>query len=311
MNIVCFGEALIDFKAQGELRFQGFVGGSPLNVAVAAARLGASAALASQISHDLFGEAIMAHLQKNGVDTSLIHRSREPSTLAFVAESGGDVDFTFIGEGAADTRYDPQPRPTLPAEVAFLAFGSISLLREPGARAIDEIIAAHRERCTVVFDPNVRPALIPDRAAYAPKLERALSLSHLVKVSAQDLRWLYPELPIEAAAASWLERGPEAVIVTSGAEGVWLLRRGQPTVTLPAPRVKVADTVGAGDTFTGALMVRLIELGAKGRFAALEAPTWHDALRVAAAAAALNCTRPGTNPPTRDELAAFLTQTGA
>ncbi|WMT57535.1 carbohydrate kinase family protein [Truepera radiovictrix] len=310
MNIVCFGEALIDFKAQGELLFQGFVGGSPLNVAVAAARLGAKAALAAGVSYDLFGEAIVAHLEANGVDTSLVERSDAPSTLAFVAESGGDVDFTFIGEGAADTRYDPQPRPTLPPEVAFLEFGSISLLREPGASAIDELIAAHRGRCAVIFDPNVRPALIPDRAAYTPKLERALSLSHLVKVSAQDLRWLYPDVPIEAAAASWLDRGPEAVIVTSGAEGVRLLRREQPTLTLATPRVEVADTVGAGDTFMGALMVRLIELGATGGFAALEAPRWRDALRFAAAAAALNCTRAGANPPTRGELEAFLAQRG-
>lgn len=308
MNIVCFGEALVDFKAQGELLFQGFVGGSPLNVAVAASRLGTPVALASQVSTDLFGEAIMAHLQANGVDTSLIHRSDEPSTLAFVAESGGDVDFTFIGEGAADTRYDPQPRPTLPGEVAFLEFGSISLLREPGASAIDETIAAHRGRCAVIFDPNVRPALIPDKAAYLPKLERALALSHLVKVSAQDLRWLYPDTPVEEAVADWLERGPEAVVVTSGSGGVRLLRRGQPTVELPTPRVAVVDTVGAGDTFMGALMVRLTELGVREGFSALEEKRWRDALRFAAAAAALNCTRPGPNPPARDELEAFLAQ---
>ena len=96
MKIVCFGEALIDFKETGPLAFQGFVGGSPLNVTLAAARLGTPVALAAQVSSDLFGEAIMAHLGANGVDKSLIIRDDAPSTLAFVAESGGDVDFSFI-----------------------------------------------------------------------------------------------------------------------------------------------------------------------------------------------------------------------
>ncbi len=307
MKIVCFGEALVDFKATGPLAFQGFVGGSPLNVTLAAARLGTPVALAAGVSRDAFGDAIMAHLEHIGVSQALITRSDAPSTLAFVSESGGDVDFTFIGEGAADTLYDPQPRPDLPASVAFLEFGSISLLREPVASAVEEIVAAHRERCAVIFDPNIRPALIPDRTAYLPRLAAALRLSHLVKVSAQDLRWLYPDTEPLSAAESWLEEGPEAVIVTQGDAGTTLLRtRGQ--LTVPVPRVNIADTVGAGDTFMGALMVRLIEGGHTEGFAALPDTVWRDALAFAAAAAALNCTRPGADPPTREELEAFYSQ---
>lgn len=304
MKIVCFGEALIDFKATGPLAFQGFVGGSPLNVTLAAARLGTPVALAAQVSSDLFGDAIMAHLEHNGVARTLITRSDAPSTLAFVAESGGDVDFTFVGEGAADMLYDPHPRPVLPDSVGFLEFGSISLIREPGGAAIQEIIAAHRERCAVIFDPNVRPAVIPDRAAYLPRLGAALRLSHLVKVSAQDLRWLYPDSEPLEAAQGWLEHGPEAVIVTQGGAGTTLLR-AQGQLTVAVPRVRVEDTVGAGDTFMGALMVRLIENGHTQDFALLSDVVWRDALAFAAAAAALNCTRPGADPPTRDELAAF------
>ena len=307
MRIVCFGEALVDFKATGPLAFQGFVGGSPLNVTLAAARLGTPVALAAGVSRDAFGDAIMTHLGHNGVSQALLTRSDAPSTLAFVTESGGDVDFTFIGEGAADTLYDPQPRPDLPTSVAFLEFGSISLVREPVASAVEEIIAAHRDRCAVIFDPNIRPALIPDRTAYLPRLTAALRLSHLVKVSAQDLRWLYPDTEPLTAAEGWLEAGPEAVIVTQGDAGTTLLRtRGQ--LTVPVPQVDVADTVGAGDTFMGALMVRLIEGGHTEGFATLSDAVWRDALAFAAAAAALNCTRPGADPPTRDELEAFHPQ---
>lgn len=302
MKVVCFGEALIDFKATGPLAFQGFVGGSPLNVTLAVARLGTPVALAAQISTDLFGDAILAHLEANGIDRSLVIRDPAPTTLAFVAESGGDVEFSFVGGGAADTRYDPRPRPHLPEEVAFLEFGSISLLREPGATAIQDVIATHRGRCAVIFDPNVRPALIPDRAAYLPRLEAALRLAHLVKVSAQDLRWLYSNEDILASAQGWLAYGPEAVIVTQGSERATLVRpRGR--LEVPVPKVPVADTVGAGDTFMGALLVRLTEQGYTKGFGTLSDERWRDALAFAAAAAALNCTRPGADPPTRAELA--------
>lgn len=302
MKVVCFGEALIDFKETGPLAFQGFVGGSPLNVTLAVARLGTPVALAAQVSEDLFGDAIMAHLEANGIDRSLVVRDSAPTTLAFVAESGGDVDFSFIGEGAADTRYDPLPRPALPESAAFLEFGSISLLREPGATAIQDVIAAHRSRCAVIFDPNVRPALIPDKTAYFPRLEAALRLAHLVKVSAQDLRWLYPGEDILASAEGWLGYGPEAIIVTHGGEHATLVRaRGR--LEVPVPRVRVVDTVGAGDTFMGALLVRLTERGNTRGFGGLGDDAWRDALAFAAAAAALNCTRPGADPPTRAELA--------
>ena len=301
MKIVCFGEALIDFKETAALAFQGFVGGSPLNVAVAAARLETPVALASQISLDFLGEAIMLHMKQNGVSDTLITRSPAPSTVAFVAEHGGDVDFTFLNEGAADTLYDPQPRLTLPESVRFISFGSISLLRDPAARAIVETVTAHKARCAVVFDPNVRPALIPDKEAYLPLLENALGLAHLVKVSTQDLRWLYPDTPPLEAAQSWLGYGPEAIIVTQGSSGTVLLRR-EGRLEVPTPVVRVEDTVGAGDTFMGALMVRLEEQGHHRGFHTLAETAWRDALSFAAAAAALNCTRPGADPPTRAEL---------
>ena len=114
MNIVCIGEALIDFKDRGQLTFQGHVGGSPLNAAVSASRLGGDVGFASRVSTDLFGTAIVEHLRDNGVDTTLVQRSDDPSTLAFVSEQGGENHFSFLGSGAADTRYDPRPRPPPP-----------------------------------------------------------------------------------------------------------------------------------------------------------------------------------------------------
>jgi fructokinase len=304
MRVVCCGEALIDFKATGPLAFQGYVGGSPLNVAVAASRLGVPVGFISQLSSDMFGDAIRRAMVENGIDMSLVQQIDAPSTLAFVSEVAGDVHFSFMANGAADTLYDPQPRPRLPASVRLLEFGSISLLCEPTASAITDIVAAHQDRCTVIFDPNVRPALIHDREVYLAQLPRWLSLSRLVKVSAQDLTWLYPGQDPVQAAAEWLN-GPQAVIVTQGGRGVSLLRAGKPTLTVPAPQVEVKDTVGAGDTFTGALMVALLERDVVD-LAAIAESDWLAILAFAAAAAAINCTRAGAQPPYRDELVRFM-----
>ena len=307
MDIVCLGDALIDFKATGPLAFQGFVGGSPLNVAVTAARLGAASGFASQLSSDQFGQAIRRHLLENGVDERFVLESDAPSTLAFVGEVGGEAVFDFLAQGSADASFDPRPRQRFPDEVAFVQFGSISLLQEPAASALTDTARAHRARATVVFDPNVRPALIIDRAAYEKRLrEDWLEISHLVKVSAQDLRWLYPGANFAAVATDWLGRGPDAVIVTEGERGVTLYQREGAPLKVSAPQVRVVDTVGAGDTFTGALMVRLLERAL--RPGAHDEAAWRDALGFAAAAAALACTRAGANPPRRDELEDFLSQ---
>ena len=304
MDIVCIGEALIDFKDRGRFAFQGYVGGSPLNAAVSASRLGGAVGFASQVSTDLFGTAIVEHLRDNGVDTTLVERSDDPSTLAFVSDRGGENHFRFLGSGAADTRYDPRPRPRLPNTVRFVQFGSISLLREPTASSVSDIVALHLGRATTVFDPNIRPALIPDREAYLGRLGGWLALATLVKASDQDLRWLAPDTDPLTTARDWLARGPEAVVVTRGREGAVLLRLGRLPIEVAAPAVEVVDTVGAGDIFTGALMVALAE--ASSPLEELSGAAWLGALRLAATAATLSCTREGADPPSRAEVDNYL-----
>lgn len=304
MDIICFGEALIDFKEEGHLNFKGYEGGSPMNVAIAASRLGAEVGFINQFSTDMFGQTLKAYLAKNKVDTSFSTESDAPSSLAFVSEQDGDAHFSFMNNGAADTLYNPQPRPTLPDSVKLMQFGSISLLNEPTASAITDVIAAHQQGRTVVHDPNVRPALIHDKNEYKKKLKGWLELSNVVKVSTQDLDWLYPDTASEEIAKSWLELGAEAVIVTNGGEGATLYRKGKDPLFVASKKVEVIDTVGAGDTFTGGLMVKLLELDKVTQD--LSDSEWQDALKFAAYAAALNCTRAGANPPNRKELEAFL-----
>ena len=312
MQIATIGEAVIDFKENERLQFQGFVGGCHLNVAIAAARLGAHAGFAGQLSSDFFGDEIRAHLRANDVDDGFILTSDDPTTLAFVQERGGDAHFQFFGERAADRRYDPDPRPAFPDELAFLMFGSISLLHEPVRSAILDVVDRHRVRATTVLDPNVRPLLVSDRARYVADVESWIPLAGLVKVSEQDLRWLHPDTDPAAVARRWLAAGPVAVIVTRGSQSVELLRADRDALRIRPPQVEAVDTVGAGDTFTGALMATLVEMGVRGSaqdaLAGLDDARWRSALERAAAAAALNCTRQGADPPTRDELERFRAQ---
>jgi len=304
LEIVCFGEALIDFKETTSLGFQGYCGGSPLNVAVAAARLEAKVGFAAQISRDQFGDALMEHLHTNRVDTRFVTRSDDPSTLAFVGEVNGEAVFDFMANGAADTRYDPQPRPILPESTRFVALGSISLLQEPTATSIVEIIAKHRERTTVFFDPNVRPALIRSREAYLTQLQGLVGLSHITKVSTQDLEWLYPGEALDTIAERWLAYGAQAVIITQGGDGVTLYRSDHAPIDAHAPAVDVVDTVGAGDTLSGSLLVALLNKNPDVH--KLSDDDWRDALTYAANAAAFNCTRAGAQPPTTEELQTFM-----
>jgi fructokinase len=310
VKIAILGEALIDFKSTGELAFQGFVGGSSLNVATASARLGQTTTFLTQISTDLFGTRLFEHMLKNKIDLSNVLKTDAHSTLAFVEERGGQAHYSFMGVGAADTLYNPQPRPTLPASVQFMQFGSISLLTDPTSSSITEIVANHFDQLTVVFDPNCRPSLTPDLAGYKQKLQAWLKLAHLVKVSDQDLGWLEPDKTLEQVAKDWLARGPKAVIVTRGEHGSVLFRAGKPNLEIETPKVKVIDTVGAGDTFTAALMVGLLEHGHEDsdQLETHSDETWLSVMRFAAVSAAINCTRAGANPPTRAEVSQFQNQ---
>jgi fructokinase len=306
MRVVCIGEALIDFKGTGDLAFQGYLGGSPFNVAVACSRLGARVSFLSQLSTDRFGRLLQRYLEENSVDVSLLAHSTAPTTLAFVDEVDGEPSFEFLANGSADTLLDPRPRPRLPEDTGLVQFGSISLLSEPAGSSIIDIVRAHQHAVTV-FDPNVRPALIPDRDEYLERLDGWLELSRVVKASRQDLRWL-SDRPDERLVAGWFERGVRVALITDGSRGARAYLANGIRASAPAPAVDVADTVGAGDTFMGAVLACL----ASDYDAALpeDEQSWNRILRIAGQAAALNCARPGADPPTAAELAAAMGRAG-
>jgi fructokinase len=310
--IVICGEALIDFtlarvgKAEG---YRAHPGGSPYNVAVGLGRLEVRVAFLGRISQDFFGERLRQNLRDNGVDVRYVREGREPSTLAFVhAPKGAEPQFAFYGEGTADRRLRPEDVPAaFPADVHALHFGSISLVLEPAATTLEGVMRREHGRHLVSLDPNVRPGLIADRDAYRARLEGWVRAADVVKVSRADLSWLYPEDPVERIAERWKGLGPALVVVTLGREGAegW---GNAGMCRVPGMRVRVVDTVGAGDAFTSGLLAWVYRSDrlTRGGVERLSTDELAAALGYANRVAALTCTRAGADPPRRAEVDAEI-----
>lgn len=307
MRIALVGEALIDFTSTGPLAFQGHAGGSTLNTAIACVKLGQETGLITQLSTDLFGEQLLGVIQRSGLDTRLLTRDEASTTLAFVERTASTNRYAFYLRGSSTARWSPAELPALPDSCRYLQFGSISVLLEPAASRITELVQAQSGKRIVVFDPNVRPTVIGDMDAYRRRVAAWLRSTDLLKVSDEDVAALSPGKDLVKAAADYLAEGPHAVIITRGEQGATLYRKDRPAIEVASPVVTVADTIGAGDTFTAGVMVRLLEHGVDHprHLADLEDMTWHDVLAFAATAAALNCTREGADPPSRAEVVAL------
>jgi fructokinase len=307
MIVVC-GEALVDLVPRPCGEEVGYVargGGSPYNVGIGLGRLGAQVGFLGRLSRDRFGRMLRERLVANGVDLRFAREGDELSTVAIVhLAAGEEPEFAFYGEGTADALFSPEELPVdFPSEIDALHFGSISLLREPGASTYEACMRREHGRRVLSLDPNVRPGLIADRDAYVRRLESWVGLMDLVKVSGVDLAWLYPGLTVAAVVRRWLTSGPGLVVVTMGAEGALGSWAGG-TVMSPGVAVTVADTVGAGDAFTSGLLAWLDERGVLSRdeLRRMTAPAVGSCLTYANRVAALACTRTGAEPPTRAEM---------
>jgi fructokinase len=279
-------------------------GGGPYNTAVALARLGSATAFCSRVSTDAFGEALLRGLRADGVNTSLVQRGPEPTTLA-VAHIGGDgsAAYGFYVEGTAD-RLFALPA-ALPGPVDALSLGTCSLVLEPGASAYQALLRREAERGVfTALDPNIRADLIADPAAYRARFRGWLPHVGLLKLSLEDAAWLADAQPLAEALPEWLAAGPAALVLTRGGDGLSVLSRGGVSLSVPGERVPVVDTIGAGDTVNAALLHRLAFQGALtcDAVADLGADAWRDVLGFAGRAAAVTCSRAGAEPPYAAEL---------
>jgi fructokinase len=302
---VVLGEALVDLletNLDGAPIYRQAIGGAPLNVSVGVTRLGGQAQFVGSLGNDTLGDRIAAYLRAVGVGTTGIKRVPVPTTLAVTTFEGAEPTFQFYGEPPSYSLLGPgdvDPDLVRAADVVYT--GSICLLREPFQSAAR--VAWSADGPLRVFDPNVRPKLLPDKAAVdalRELVEEFFATADLVKLSAADAELLYDGAGPEAAAGHIQGLGAKAVVVTRGAKGAYVAAAGG-SATLPAPSVSAVDATGAGDSVMAALVRRLLADGVPDDLAG-----WQRYVRFALAVAGLVCERPGgaVAMPTNDELVA-------
>ena len=301
MIVVC-GEALIDMVTTGDSTRRPTPGGGPFNTARALARLEAPAAFLGHFSTDEFGRMLADQLAADGASLALATFGPEPTTIA-VANIGGDglaeYEFLIQGTSAPNLTLDMIPA-ELPVEVKAVHLGTLGLVLEPMASSLAALVRREHGRRLVMLDPNIRPVLTTD-PQYRPRLDSLISQSTIVKASDADLDWLFQGLDRMAAARALLARGPKMVVVTLGAEGA-VGMTASAEVRVPAPAVRVVDTIGAGDAFGAALLAWLHDHGRLSRDLRLDREELRAALEFACLVASITCTRPGADPPRRAEL---------
>lgn len=304
--ILCCGEALIDMIPGADgVGFIPHPGGAVFNTSIALGRLGVQTGLFTGLSNDMFGRQLHDALQASHVDTRYLHVSDRPSTLAFVQLIDGHASYSFFDENSAGRMLSPQDCPDIGPDVSALFFGGISLASEPCADTYAALMMAQGKNRAVMMDPNIRPSFIADIDRYRTRMDRMLAQCDIVKLSDEDLGWLIPSpLSLTEKVTSILERGPAIVILTRGGDGATGYLANGSEVHVPAQKVQIADTVGAGDTFNAGVLAKLSESGAlrKSTLHDLSEDLLHEALSHGAKVASVTVSRSGANPPWSDEL---------
>jgi fructokinase len=294
---VC-GEVLIDLIPDGTER-RPVVGGGPANTAKALAKLGITTQFIDGISNDTYGQMASDELLADDVLLDYVKYSVKPTCLAIVSLSKtGGATYEFVIDDTATFDFNRDWLPdAAQLKPSLLHIGTLVTAIEPAASVLFEWAKYVGEHAPIVFDPNVRPAVMSDRTSYVKQVERWVGISSAVKVSDDDIYWLYPGADLDKVVNDWLELGPELIVVTFGDKGLTGFR-DKTKVSVDAKKVVVADTVGAGDTVGAILVEAIIADG----LAKLTGDRLILMLDRAARAAAITVSRTGARPPGRDEI---------
>ena len=285
--------------------FVPYPGGAIFNTAIGIGRLECGVGLMSGISTDIFGQQLMAELTASNVDTSNVLLSDRPTTLAFVQLTDGQASYLFYDENSAGRMISVEDMPhQLDAVKAFL-FGGISLHCNPGAEAYVRFCETHAQNSVVMLDPNIRPSFISNETLFREHIERMLRLADIVKVSDEDLNWLFPEPETTETKIGKIQKvGPALVILTCGGSGVRAWKPEGNPIFVDSLKVDVVDTVGAGDSFNAGFLTSLAEAGLlkKAAISVISESDIVAALNFGVRTAAITVGRAGTNQPWRNEL---------
>jgi fructokinase len=299
--ITVAGEALIDLIVDQGGNVDPRMGGGPFNVARAVARLGQPATFLGRLSGDRFGQLMRADLERNGVRVAVADPSDEPTTLALVdVDPAGVPAYHFYLAETSAAAIGPAEA-LLPASATALHVGTLGLVMEPVGTSIEGLAVHAPGGVLVMLDPNCRPAAIPSRPAYLDRIGRILRRADVVKVSTEDLAYLFPGQDAAPAAADLLSQGPACVLVTDGAAPVRAFTATK-QIDVDVPAAPVVDTVGAGDSFGGAFLAWWTGNG-HGRAGLADPELVRAATQASVYASVVTCTRRGAEPPWAYELA--------
>jgi fructokinase len=306
--VVVGGEALVDLVLGGDLlggedrALAWHPGGGPYNVARTIARLGQPAAFLGRLSTDRFGARLRRELEADGVRLEAVVATDAPTTLALAeVDPAGAARYRFYAAGTSAPGLTPEAATAaLPARVATFYAGTLGLVFEPMASALEALAARLGGDALVAVDPNCRPAALDDPVAYRARLGRVLGRADVVKASEDDLAWIEPGAPPVDAARALLAHEHAVALVTLGAAGALVVTAAGVT-EVPAPAVEVADTIGAGDAFMGAFLAHWRARGL-GRTDLTRRDEVTTAAAFACRVAAITCSRAGADPPRASEL---------
>jgi fructokinase len=302
--ILVAGEALFDLVVRGPGdALEAHPGGGPFNTARTIARLEQPVAFLGRLSDDRFGARLEGMLAEDGVDLGAVVRTADPTTLALAElDADGGARYRFYERDTSAPGLTPaEALAALPEAVDVLHVGTLGLMLEPIADALEALVERLSPAALVMVDPNVRPWAIAGADAYRARLARVLGRSHVVKVSEEDLAWLDPEREPVDAARALLRHGPPVALLTRGSDGATVVPADGEPVAIPAPDVAVADTIGAGDAFGGGFLAWWRSRGL-GRDQLRDVELLTEGARFGVRVAAITCSRVGASPPRLDEL---------
>jgi fructokinase len=298
MSIWVCGEVLIDVLPTGPV-----VGGGPANTAKALSRLGQTVDFVGGISTDSYGQMARKELERDGVGLGLSLESNKPTCTATVhLDNAGSATYKFVIDGTATFDFSPSWLPD-PEKLkpSVLHIGTLAAVVEPGASVLFDWAIKCAEFAPIVFDPNIRPSFLDDRNKYCQAVEKWVGISSVVKLSDEDIAWLYPDQSMDEVAHRWLEGETSLVVVTRGAKGIIGYTQGAQE-EVEGAKVVVVDTVGAGDT-VGAIIVEAV---VQHSVAGVVGQVLVDTLHRAAVAAGITVSRAGAQPPRMHELVEAL-----
>lgn len=301
--IVVAGESLIDMVPTRDGSFRAVPGGGPFNVARTIARLGQPCAYLGTLSTDGFGQLLRRNLVDSRVNDSYSPSTDSPTTLALAwLDETGAASYLFYVDGTSAAELSiEEARAVFRESPRILYVGTLGLVLDPMASTVETIVADLPDDVLLVVDPNCRPVILDAHPEARGRLQRILRRADVVKVSTDDVEYLFPELPALDAAEQIRDQGVGVVLLTDGANDIQIVT-GAEARRVPVPRVAIADTIGAGDTFCGGFVAwwHQHELG---REELADGARLQAATEFAAAVSAVTCQRVGADPPWGHELA--------